>query len=304
MALPLSDIQDLVPPFREYWNRPIQKQSNHYFKIFQFTPIPTVPFNNLDRAMAALSNDVTDTIEAQCREWHGVKVWPVLFVKYEFANPLDDHFKSFDAHLPVSHSIFLYNQPELYTDRINPHIAGLNCMAERLLEANAKFIRGKSGLVLAEIYSLNLNAVRFAPLSGSAWTPLPKFLQNKRAIVNVQNKDDSCFVYAIASALYPVEKNSDRPNMYSKCFEENGLDDIEYPVNPVDIPLLEQRLNISINLYSYFDDIGRARHPMYISRHKSVCEIDLLYFNEHYAWIKNFSGLFADLTHHTNRSFY
>ena len=44
-----------------------------------------------------------------------------------------------------------------------------------------------------------------------------------------------------------------------------------------------------INFFIYFDDMGRARHPMYISRHKSVFEIDLLYFNEHYAWIKDFS---------------
>ena len=44
--------------------------------------------------------------------------------------------------------------------------------------------------------------------------------------------------------------------MYSKCFEENGLDDIKYPVNPIENPILEQRFNILINLYSYFDDIG------------------------------------------------
>ena len=45
--------------------------------------------------------------------------------------------------------------------------------------------------------------------------------------------------------------------MYIQYLEENGpdgLQDIEYPVNPIDIPQLEQRLNISINLFSYFDD--------------------------------------------------
>ena len=41
--------------------------------------------------------------------------------------------------------------------------------------------------------------------------------------------------------------------MYAKHFEKEGLDDIEYPVNPVDRPLLEQRFNISINYYSYFE---------------------------------------------------
>ena len=178
--------------------------------------------------MAALSNDLTNTIEVQCRDWHGVKVWPVLFVRYESANSIDEHFKIFDAHLPVLHSIFLYNKLELYADRINPYIAVLNRMAELILEANAKFIRGKSGLVLAKIDSLNLNTVRFAPLLGSAWTPLPKFRQNTKAIVNVQNEDERCFGYAIASSLHPVNEHSYRPNMYSNWFGDEGLNDIEY----------------------------------------------------------------------------
>ena len=175
--------------------------------------------------------------------------------------------KHFDAHLPISHSIFLYHQPELYTDRSNPYHPGINRLIEKLLAANAKFIRGKSGLMLAEIYSLNLNVVRFAPLAGSAYSPLPKFLQNKKAIVNVQNDDDRCFGFAIASALHPVDNNViiDQKSIYN-ILKMEGLNDIEYPVNPIDIPQLEQRLNISINLFSYFDDIGKARHPMYISR--------------------------------------
>ena len=106
---------------------------------------------------------------------------------------------------------FFHYQPELYANRSNPHYPGIQRLAQRLLEANAKFIRGKSGLVLAEIYSLNLNVVRFAPFSGSAYTPLPKFLQNKKAIVNVQNEDEQCFGYAIASALHPADIHSDRP---------------------------------------------------------------------------------------------
>ena len=177
-------------------------------------------------------------------------------------------------------------------------------MSERLLEEKAKFIRGNSLLVLAEIFSLNLNAVRFAPLSGSAWTPFSPFLQNKTAIVNVQNVDERCFEFAIAFALHPVNEHSYRPNMYSKWFEYEGLDDIEYPVNPIEIPLLEQRLGISINFYSYFDDIEQPLHPMNISRYKNVCKIDLLYFHKHYAWIKNYSGLCKDLTNHNKRLLY
>ena len=181
----------IIPPKpkRRFWTEPDNNVSNFHFKIIQFKPIPNAPIHDLDSAMDALWADVLPTIKSLCREWHGVKVWPVLFVRYESANPLDDAFKSFDAYLPVAHSIFLYNQPELYANRTSPYHAAMLRLAERLLAANAKLIRGKSGLVLAEIYSLNLNVVRFAPLSGSKYTTLPKFLQNKKAIVNVRNVD-------------------------------------------------------------------------------------------------------------------
>ena len=98
--------------------------------------------------MLALHDDVTPSIVELCREWQGIKVWPVLYVRYESANPLDDPFKTFDAHIPVAHSIFLRQQPELDADRSNPHYPGVSRLAERLLQANAKFIRDKSGLCL------------------------------------------------------------------------------------------------------------------------------------------------------------
>ena len=180
-------------PRRKFWSEPYQTQYNQYFKSVQFNPIDTAPVHDLDSALVALHDDVSPTIESLCREWQGIKVWPVLFVRYESANPLDEPFKIFDAHLPATHSICFHYQPELYANRSNPHYPAIQRLANRLLEANAKFIRGKSGLVLAEIYSLNINVVRFAPFSGSAYSPLPKFLQNKKAIVNVQNEDDQCF---------------------------------------------------------------------------------------------------------------
>ena len=78
------------------------------FKIYQFTPNHIVCFNNIYCAITAFLKDVTLTIEAQCCEWHGVTVWPVRFVQYESEYPLDEHFKTFDAHFQVSHLIFFF----------------------------------------------------------------------------------------------------------------------------------------------------------------------------------------------------
>ena len=75
--------------------------------------------------------------------------------------------------------------------------------------------------------------------------------------------------------LHPIQHNPHRQENYLQYFGQDRLNDIEYPVNPVDIPQIEERLNLSINLYSYFDDVNKAHHPMYISRHNSLIQIDL-----------------------------
>ena len=43
---------------------------------------------------------------------------------------------------------------------------------------------------------------------------------------------------------------------------------------------------------------------MYISRHNSPIQIDLLYFKQHYSWIKDFSRLFKDVTTHSEYTFF
>ena len=114
---------------------------------------------------------------------------------------MDEHYKFIDAYLPVEHKIFLSQAPEVNVDEQNPHYNGNNHLAQQFLAITANIIRCKSSLVLAEIYSFGKNAVKFAPLSGAPWTPLPKFIQNNKAIINAQNEYERCFAYAIASAL-------------------------------------------------------------------------------------------------------
>ena len=102
-----------TPPLRKFWTPPTQILTNPHFRTLQFYPLDSVPIFDLDRATQAFYNDITPSIESLCREWQGIKVWTVLYVRYESANPLDEHYKNFDAHIPISHSIFLYHQPEL-----------------------------------------------------------------------------------------------------------------------------------------------------------------------------------------------
>ena len=79
-------------------------------------------------------------------------------------------------------------------------------------------------------------------------------------------------------------------------FIQHGLDKIKYPVLPNEIPALENTFHIRINLFSFDDAFGYKRFAQYISKQYYTEEINLLYWDGRYAWIKHFSRLFTDTT--------
>ena len=55
---------------------------------------------------------------------------------------------------------------------------------------------------------------------------------------------------------------------------------------------------MNINVFSFFDDEGRARHPLIISPKNYESMANLLYWKGHYAPITNITRLYSDITKH------
>ena len=118
--------------------------------------------------------------------------------------------------------------------------------------------------------------------------------------MNIANDDERCFGYAM---LFFLDKPQDqhrhygRPELYTEeMFEANNLADLPYPIAPQDVHLYEDRLLININVFSYADDEGKDRYPMFISSKHYPREANLFYWKEHYAPISDISRLFGDFT--------
>ena len=96
-------------------------------------------------------------------------------------------------------------------DKAFPHI----------LELLEKWTQRGSGWAVDRVETLWLDIARYQPLRGGSYIPLPAAVKNKKAVVNVKNKDDHCLRWALRSALFPAAKNPQRPTKYSV---QDGLD--------------------------------------------------------------------------------
>ena len=109
-------------------------------------------------------------------------------------------------------------------------------MVERILENMAAFQNEGSPWKLRSITRLELHTVGYNPLRGETWIPLPKELADKKAIFNMKNKDNKCFLRCVLRALNPKGDHPERVDKELKSKENTlNIEGIEYPVSLKDL---------------------------------------------------------------------
>ena len=74
-----------------------------------------------------------------------------------------------------------------------------------------------SGWKFEELDKVDIHTVIYDPLNAGKWIPLPKHIADKKAVINIQNKNEECFKWCMARAISPIEKN---PQMVDKNLRE------------------------------------------------------------------------------------
>lgn len=167
---------------------------------------------------------------------------------------------------------------------------------KKILAEMEEFQTKGSGWTLNKLLHIELRINRYVPLKGSSYVELPQVIKNKKAVVNIRNNDQKCFLWSLLAALNPC-KTSDVNGLYRYKQYEHTLDhylqDIKYPVSLQDVIVFEKKSGISINVYSY--DEKFVVYPLYVTKKENERHVDLLYIkdetNSHYCWIKNLSRL-------------
>ena len=114
-----------------------------------------------------------------------------------------------------------------------------------------EFQEKDSGWTLVSIINLEININKFTQILGSSFLELPAPIRRKQACINVINKDDECFKWAVLSALYPVEHgcNPNRASKYKEHASKLNFDGIEFPVKVNQISEFEAQNDISITVF-------------------------------------------------------
>jgi hypothetical protein len=107
-----------------------------------------------------------------------------------------------------------------------------------------------SGWALSAIVNLMININVYTLLLASSYIDLPEQIKVKRACINVKNKDDACFAWAVTSALHPTNDHAERCSSYPHYSNILNLDGIKFPMNREQIHKFEIQNNLSINIYA------------------------------------------------------
>ena len=165
------------------------------------------------------------------------------------------------------------------------------------------------GWYFKEVLHLEIHTADYYPMRGSSYIPLPDWIMRKKAIVNIQNTDEKCFLWCVLRYLHPKDKNDTRLTDLKKYENTINSKGIKFPVKIKDISKFE-KLNPSIpgiNVFSVNEN--KTFYPLRMAKRNPQKTIDLFLYEEnskyHYSLIKNFSRLFrSQITSRTNGQIY
>ncbi|GBN53727.1 Nose resistant to fluoxetine protein 6, partial [Araneus ventricosus] len=92
---------------------------------------------------------------------------------------------------------------------------------------------------------------KYNPLSASTFIPLPVEIKHKHTVINIENRYNECFKYAVLSAIYPVQDRKDNaylPNHYLPFQSNLDLSGITFPSPLRDIGKFVKNDSLSINV--------------------------------------------------------
>ena len=145
---------------------------------------------------------------------------------------------------------------------------------------------------------------KYVPLKRSQYINLPPKVNNSKAVINIQNDDNKCFLWSVLAHLYEANHNRQRIEHYIPYETELNMNGITYPLAIKDVSKFEKQNDISVNVFGYED----GYYPLYISRNQKEKHVNLLLIEKggktHYCLITDLNKMLHSQTNYQHKTFY
>ena len=225
-----------------------------------------------------------------------VKIQFSLLVRFymirdEKVEPMDHYFNRMQPVILTEHNI------DILKPLLNQFIDEVKGEIEAWSE------RG-SGWIMDKILEAFINVAQYQPLHGRSYMVLPTKLKNKRAILNIQNRDNECLRWSLRAALFPAPRgrNPIRPSSYP-TEDRLNFTGIDFPTPVSQIDRLErQNPNLAINVFGW--ENGQVVVHRISEKGGGTPRINLMLTkqgeNTHYSLVKRLSALLFDQSKNSN----
>ena len=269
----------------------VRNNFNEWLRVWKMLPTRNNKdlFNFFQKTRNSFINVCTNEVEIM----KSVKIQFSLLVRFymirdEKLQQMDHYFNRMGPVILNEHNM------DILTTSLNKFIDEVKGEIEAWSE------RG-SGWIMDKILEAFLNVVQYQPMRGGSYIPLPTKLKNKKAALNIQNRDNECIRWALRAALFPAPRgrNPIKPSSYPT---KDGLNftgiDFPTPVSQID-RLERQNQNLAINVFGWENGQVVVHR---ISEKREVPRMNLMLTkqgeNTHYSDVKRLTALLYDQNRH------
>ena len=256
-----------------------------------------VPSRGEDTSPLDFLNGIRSTVLAFVRKRLQSKIQVSLICEMMRTDPATGSITNVDPFNSNQKSVYDSTDLEVMYER----------MIAKMLESFSTYLKNGSGWILKRIVKLDINVGKNKPIKGSSYAPLPNALRNKGALINMQNKDNQCFKWAIIRCINPTDDDPQRiKEELSKQAEELDWSAIEFPT-PCSERMYKkfEKNDVSLLVFGHETVEEETRIiPLYVPTERREKVVRLFFFksgkNSHYCVIKSMSRLISKQTsaHH------
>ena len=176
---PFKIARDNFHEWLRVWRMRAKKNNKDLFKFFQKTKNSFISF---------CMNEVETMGSAKIKFALNVRFYMIRDGKKE---EMTHYFERMHPTILNEHNVDLINA--LINEFIDQVKGEIEAWSER-----------GSGWIMDKILEAFIKVGRYEPTRGGSFMPLPLKLKNKKAIINIQNRDHQCLRWALRAALYPA----------------------------------------------------------------------------------------------------